>query len=42
MDRLAIQRSWGQPTEWTMKGSTFFTAFIVIAAFLTVLALVVR
>ncbi len=41
-DRLAIQRSWGEPTEWNMKGSTFFTAFVVIGAFLTVLALLLR
>ncbi len=41
-DRLAIRRGWGEPTEWNMKGSTFFTAFIAIAAFLTVLALIVR
>lgn len=41
-DRLVIQRAWGEPTEWNMKGSTFFTAFIVIAAALTVLALLLR
>lgn len=41
-DRLAIQRSWGEPTEWNMKGSTFFTAFVVIGVILTTLALVLR
>lgn len=41
-DRLAIQRSWGEPTEWNMKGSTFFTAFVVIGVLLTVIALVLR
>lgn len=41
-DRLAIQRSWDEPTEWNMKGSTFFTAFVVIGMLLTVLALVLR
>ncbi len=41
-DRLAIRRSWGEPTDWNMKGSTFFTAFVVIAVLLTVLALVLR
>lgn len=41
-DRLAIHRSWGEPTEWTMKGSTFFTAFVAIGVLLTILALVLR
>lgn len=41
-DRLAIHRSWGEPTEWTMKGSTFFTAFVAICVLITVLALVLR
>lgn len=41
-DRLAIRRSWGEPTDWNMKGSTFFIAFVVIAVLLTVLALVLR
>ena len=41
-DRLEIQRSWGEPTEWTMKGSTFFTAFVAIGVLLTILALVLR
>lgn len=41
-DRLEIHRSWGEPTEWQMKGSTFFTAFIAIAAVLTLVALVAR
>lgn len=41
-DRFGVQRSWGEPTEWNMKGSTFFTVFIVIGALLTILALVLR
>ncbi|MFN0251388.1 MAG: hypothetical protein ACKV2T_31220 [Kofleriaceae bacterium] len=41
-DRLSIQRSWGEPTEWNMKGSTFFTAFVVIGVALTVIALILR
>lgn len=41
-DRVEIQRRWGEPTEWTMKSSTFFTLFVVIGVFLTVLALVLR
>lgn len=41
-DRLAIQRSWGEPTEWTMKSSTFFTAFVIVAILLAALALIVR
>lgn len=41
-DRATIQRKWGEPTEWTMKSSTFFVAFVVIGAILTVIALVLR
>lgn len=41
-DRLAVRRSWGEPTEWTMKSSTFFAAFVVIGAVLTLLALILR
>jgi hypothetical protein len=41
-DRLEIQRSWGEPTDWNMKGSAFFTALVVIGAVLTVIALILR
>jgi hypothetical protein len=41
-DRLSIQRSWGEPTEWHMKSSTFFTIFVAIGVALTILALVLR
>lgn len=32
----------GQPVEWQMSNGTFFKAFVVIAALLAVLALVLR
>jgi hypothetical protein len=32
----------GQPVEWRMSNGAFFTAFVVVAAVLTVLALVLR
>lgn len=41
-DRVAIHRGWNEPTEWNMKGSTFFTALVVIGVLLTVLALILR
>jgi hypothetical protein len=31
-----------EPTEWRMSNATFFSAFVVIVAGLTVLALVLR
>lgn len=31
-----------QPAEWRMSNATFFTAFVVVAALLTVIALLVR
>lgn len=41
-DRVRLMRSLNQPTDWQMSNSTFFIAFVVIAALLTVLALVLR
>ncbi|HSD89335.1 MAG TPA: hypothetical protein VLB44_17520 [Kofleriaceae bacterium] len=41
-DRVRLMRSLDQPTDWQMSNSTFFIAFVVIAAFLAVLALVLR
>jgi hypothetical protein len=32
----------GQPVEWHLSNGAFFTAFVVIAAVLTVVALVLR
>jgi hypothetical protein len=32
----------GQPTEWKMSNESFFTAFVVIAAGLTLVALFLR
>ncbi len=32
----------GQPEEWQLSNSAFFTAFVVIAALLAVFALVLR
>ena len=32
----------GEPTEWKMSNETFFTAFVVIAAVLALLALILR
>ncbi len=32
----------GDPQEWRMSDATFFTAFVVIAAVIAVLALVLR
>ena len=41
-DRVYLARALNQPTEWQMSNSTFFIAFVAIAAVLTVLALVLR
>ena len=41
-DREYRARRIDQPTEWQMSNGAFFTAFVVIAAVLAVLALVVR
>lgn len=32
----------GEPTEWSMSNAGFFSAFVVIAAVLAMLALVLR
>ena len=41
-DRVALRRALNQPTDWQMSNSTFFVAFVVVAAVLTILALVLR
>lgn len=41
-DRVELRRALNQPTDWQMSNSTFFVAFVVIAALLTILALVLR
>src|SRR3954462_4975859 len=41
-DRGELARAWNHPTEWHMSNSTFFTAFVVIAALLAVLALILH
>ena len=41
-DRARLARALNQPTDWHMSNSTFFVAFVVIAAVLTILALVLR
>jgi hypothetical protein len=41
-DREYRARPLGRPVEWHMGTSTFFTAFVVIAALLATLALVLR
>ena len=41
-DREYRTRRRGQPEEWQMSNSTFFTAFVVIAALVALLAIVVR
>jgi hypothetical protein len=41
-DRVQLARALNQPTDWQMSNSTFFIAFVAIAAALTILALVLR
>ena len=41
-DRVRLARALNQPTDWHMSNSTFFVAFVAIAAVLTILALVLR
>ncbi len=41
-DREYRARPLGQPEEWQMSNSAFFAAFVVIAAVLAVLALVLH
>ena len=41
-DRVYLARAYGEPTDWQMKSSSFFIAFVAIAAVLTILALVLR
>ena len=41
-DRLVLARTLNQPTDWHMSNSTFFVAFVVIAALLAVLALILH
>ena len=41
-DRVHLARALDQPTDWQMSNSTFFIAFVAIAAALTILALALR
>ena len=41
-DREHRARTFGKPEAWQMSNSTFFTAFVVIAALVALLALVMR
>lgn len=41
-DREYRARRFGQATEWHMSNRSFFTAFVVIAALVALLALVLR
>lgn len=41
-ERDRMRLSLGEPSEWHMSNGTFFKAFVVIAALLTVLAIVLR
>ena len=42
-DRLQLARfGLGDPSDWQMSNSTFFTAFVAIVAALAVLALLLR
>lgn len=42
-DRVQIARlQLGDPTEWQMSNSTFFTAFVAIVGLLAALALILR
>jgi hypothetical protein len=42
VDRECQVSRYGRAADWQMSNSSFFTAFVVIAALLTVLALVLR
>lgn len=41
-ERDRIRLSLGETSEWHMSNGKFFTAFVVIAGLLTVLAIVLR
>jgi hypothetical protein len=41
-ERDRVRLSLGEPSEWHMSNATFFAAFVVIAAVLTVLAIALR
>ena len=41
-ERDRMRLSLGEPSDWHMSNATFFTAFVAIAAVLTVLAIVLR
>jgi hypothetical protein len=41
-DRVALMRNLNQPTDWQMSNKSFFTAFVVIAAILAAIALILR
>ena len=41
-ERLRIGSRFNEPTEWKMGNGTFFIAFVVIAALITIAVLVLR
>ena len=41
-ERDRMRLSLGEPSDWHMSNTTFFAAFVAIAALLTVLAIVLR
>ncbi|MBA3538843.1 MAG: hypothetical protein H0T79_04385 [Deltaproteobacteria bacterium] len=41
-DRLNLRSRLHEPTDWSMSNNMFFVAFVVIAALVTVLVLVLR
>jgi hypothetical protein len=41
-DRVALMRNLNQPTDWQMSNRSCFTAFVVIAAILAAIALILR
>ena len=41
-ERDRMRLTLGEPSDWHMSNATFFTAFVAIAAVLTVLAIVLR
>ena len=42
MDRARLGNRFHEPTDWKMSNTTFFSLFVVIAALITVGALVLR
>jgi hypothetical protein len=41
-DRVDLMRALNQPTDWKMSNATFFTVFVLIAAILAAIALILR